>query len=112
MSEKTPCDRAGVGVEAREDRLAVGDAIRSMIGKQKERKPIKRSEEKTYRAADHGSADGPCVRGAQPPAEIMEIDLPGGSAAEACRRSSAAPWEAAALGLGAAAALGFWRRRL
>ena len=64
---------------------AVGDSIRSKIGKPKE-KTDQEIGEKTCRAADHGSADGPCVRVAQPPAEIMEIDLPGGGAAEACRR--------------------------
>ena len=54
----------------------------------------------TYTAADHGSADEPCVRVAQPPVEIMEMDLPGGGAAEACCLASAAPWEKAALGFG------------
>ena len=61
---------------------AVGDSIRSKIGKPK-RKPIKRSEKKTYRASNHGSADEPCIRVVEPPAEIMEIDLPRGSTAEA-----------------------------
>ena len=64
---------------------AVGDSIRSKIGKPKKKTDQVIGEE-TYRAADHGSADEPCVRVAQPPAEIMEIDLPRGSAAEACRR--------------------------
>ena len=68
---------------------AVGDSIRSKTGKPKKRKPIKRSEEKTCRAADHGSADEPCVRIAQPPAAIMEIQPRGrrGAKAVAAARS-------------------------
>jgi hypothetical protein len=56
---------------------AVGDSIRSKIGKPKE-KTDQEIREETYRAADHGSADEPCVRVSRPPTEIMEIDLPGG----------------------------------
>jgi hypothetical protein len=64
---------------------AVGDSIRSKIGKPKKKIDQEIGEE-TYKTADHGSADEPCVRVAQPPAETMEIDLPGDGAAEACRR--------------------------
>jgi hypothetical protein len=54
----------------------VGTSIRSKIGKPKKKTDQEIGEE-TYMAADHGSADEPCVWVAQPPAEIMEIDLPG-----------------------------------
>ena len=63
---------------------AVGDSIRSKIGKPITKNRSRDRKKGLYRAADHRSADEPCVRVAQPPAEIMEIDLPGGSAAEAC----------------------------
>ena len=69
----------------------MGDSIRSKIGKPK-KKADQVIGKKTGRAADHGSADEPYVWVAQPPAEIMEIDLPGGGAAEACRRRLAPPW--------------------
>jgi hypothetical protein len=65
--------------------MAVDDSIRSKIGKPKKKTDQEIGEE-TYRTTDHGSADEPCVRVVQPPAKIMEIDLPGGGAAEACRR--------------------------
>ena len=63
---------------------AVGDSIRSKIGKPK-KKTDQEIGKKTYKAADHGSADEPCVRIARPPVEIMEIDPPG-----AARRKRAA----------------------
>jgi hypothetical protein len=64
---------------------AVGDSIRSKIDKPKKKTDQEIGEE-TYRAADHGSANEPCIRVAQPTVKIMEIDLPGGGAAKACRR--------------------------
>ena len=52
---------------------AVGDSIRSKIGKPKKKTDQEIGKKKTYRATDHGSADEPCERVAQPPAAIMEI---------------------------------------
>jgi hypothetical protein len=72
----------------------VGDSIRSKIGKPKKKTDQEIGEE-TYRTADHGSADEPCVRVVQPPAEIMEIDLPGYGAGDSVSTvPSPAPWGA------------------
>ena len=65
---------------------AVGDSIRSMIGKTKKENRSRDRRKRLTGQPDHGSADEPCVRVALPPAEIMEIDLPGGGAAEALGR--------------------------
>jgi hypothetical protein len=57
----------------------VGDSIRSEIGKQKKRGSSDRRE-KDCRAADQRIGGRILGRVAWPPAEIMEIDLPGGGA--------------------------------
>jgi hypothetical protein len=59
---------------------AVGDAIRSKIGKPKKKTPVKRPARKRRRAADQPIDGRTLIRAARPPAEIIEIDLPGGGA--------------------------------
>jgi hypothetical protein len=59
---------------------AVGDAIRSKIGKPKRKRRSSDRREKDYRTADQQIGGRTLGRVTRPPAEIMEIDLPGGDA--------------------------------
>jgi hypothetical protein len=59
---------------------AVGDSIRSKIGKPKKKSRSSDRREKDCRAADQRISGRTLGRVARPPAEIMEIDLPGGGA--------------------------------
>jgi hypothetical protein len=57
---------------------AVSDSIRSKIGKPKKKNADQATgEEKDCRAADQQIGGRTLGRGARPPVEIMEIDLPG-----------------------------------
>jgi hypothetical protein len=60
--------------------VAVGDSIRSKIDKPKRKTPVKRPARKRRRAADQPIGGRTLIRAARPPAEIMEIDLPGDGA--------------------------------
>jgi hypothetical protein len=57
---------------------AVGDSIRSKIGKPKKKMSVKRPARKRRRAADQPIGRQTLIQAARPPVEIMEIDLPGG----------------------------------
>jgi hypothetical protein len=57
--------------------MAVGDSIRSKIGKPKKKRWSSDLREKDCRAADHKIGGRTIGRAARPLAEIMEIDLPG-----------------------------------
>jgi hypothetical protein len=59
---------------------AVGDSIRSKIGKPKRKRQSSDQRRKRRRAADHEIGGRTLVWAAWPPVEIMEIDLPGGGA--------------------------------
>jgi hypothetical protein len=59
---------------------AVGDSIRSEIGKPKRKHRSSDRREKDYRTADQRIGRQTLGRVAWPPVEIMEVDLPGGGA--------------------------------
>jgi hypothetical protein len=59
---------------------AVGDSVRSKIGKQKRKHRSSDRREKDCKAADQPIGGRTLVRAARRLVEIMEIDLPGGGA--------------------------------
>jgi hypothetical protein len=59
---------------------AVGDAIRSKIGKPKRKSQSSDRREKDCRAADQRIGERTLGWVMRPSAEIMEVDLPGGGA--------------------------------
>jgi hypothetical protein len=63
---------------------AVGDTIRSKIGKPKRKRRSSDSQEKDCRAVNQRIDGRTLGRAAWPPTEIMEIDLPGGGAVRKC----------------------------
>jgi hypothetical protein len=77
---------------------AVGDAIRSKIGKPKRKRRSSDRREKDCRAADQRIGGRTLGRVARPPAEIMEVDLPGGDAVR--KRGAAANGRRRRLGFG------------
>jgi hypothetical protein len=64
----------------------VGDSIRSEIVKPKRKCRSSDRREKDCRPADQQIGERTLGRAARPPAEIMEIDLPGGGAVRKCGR--------------------------